>query len=41
MSVTLALITDNKKILQEKFTLGQEDEFYEITKNAKNKFEYK
>jgi hypothetical protein len=41
MSVTPALTTDHKKILHVKFTLGQEDEFYEITKNAKNKFEYK
>ena len=41
MSVAPALTTDHKKILQAKFTLGQEDEFYEITKNAKNKFEYK
>jgi hypothetical protein len=41
MSVTPALTIEYKKILQAKFTLGQEDEFYEITKNAKNKFEYK
>jgi hypothetical protein len=41
MSVASALTTDPKKILQAKFTLGQEDEFNEITKNAKNKFEYK
>jgi hypothetical protein len=39
--VAPALTTDHKKIHQAKFTLGQEDEFYEITKNAKNKFEYK
>jgi hypothetical protein len=37
MSEAPALTTDHKKILQAKFTLGQEDEFYEITKNAKNK----
>jgi hypothetical protein len=36
-----ALTTDHKKIFQAKFTLGQEEEFYEIIKNAKNKFEYK
>jgi hypothetical protein len=41
MPVAPALITDHKKILQAKFTLGKEDEFYEITRNAKNKFEYK
>jgi hypothetical protein len=41
MSVAPALTTDHKKRLQAKFTLGQEDEFYEITKNAKNEFEYK
>ena len=41
MSVAPALTTDHKKILLAKFTLGQEDEFYEITKNDKNKFEYK
>jgi hypothetical protein len=41
MSVAPALTTDHQKILQAKFTLVQEDEFYEITKNAKNKFEYK
>jgi hypothetical protein len=41
MSVAPALTTDHNKILQAKFTLGQEAEFYEITKNAKNKFEYK
>jgi hypothetical protein len=41
MSVAPALTSDNKKIHQAKFTLGQADEFYEITKNDKNKFEYK
>jgi hypothetical protein len=41
MSVAPALTNDHKKILQAKFILGQDDEFYEITKNAKNKFEYK
>ena len=41
MNVAPALTTDHKKILQAKFILGQEDEFYEITKNDKNKFEYK
>jgi putative SOS response-associated peptidase YedK len=41
MSIAPALTTDHKKILQAKFTLIQEDEFYEITKNAKNKFEHK
>jgi hypothetical protein len=41
MRIAPALTIDHKKILQAKFTLGQEDEFYEITKNAKNKFEYK
>jgi hypothetical protein len=41
MSVAPALTDDHKKILQAKFTLGQEDEFYEIPKNDKNKFEYK
>jgi hypothetical protein len=41
MSIATALTNDHKKILQAKFTLGQEDEFYEITKNDKNKFEYK
>jgi hypothetical protein len=40
-SVAPALSTDHKKILQDNNTLGQEDEFYEITKNAKNIFEYK
>jgi hypothetical protein len=39
--VAPALTIDHKKILQAKFTLLQEDEFYEITNNAKNKFEYK
>jgi hypothetical protein len=41
MKVAPALTTDHKKTLQVKFILGQEDEFYEITKNDKNKFEYK
>jgi hypothetical protein len=41
INVAPALTTDHKKILQAKFTLGQEDEIYEITKNDKNKFEYK
>jgi hypothetical protein len=41
MSIAPALTTDHKKILQAKFTLGQEDKFYEITKKSKNKFEYK
>jgi hypothetical protein len=41
MSVASALTTDHKKIHQAKFTLGQEDKFYEFTKNAKNKLEYK
>jgi hypothetical protein len=41
MSVAPALITHHKKILQAKFTLGQTDEFYEITTNVKNKFDYK
>src|SRR5579875_3163445 len=41
MSEEPALTIDHKKILQAKFILGQEDEFYEITKNDKNKFEYK
>jgi hypothetical protein len=41
MSVAPALTTDHKKILQAKFTLGQEDECYEITKNGTKKFEYK
>jgi hypothetical protein len=41
MSVAPALTIDHKTILQAKFTLGQEDEFYMITKNPKNKFEYK
>jgi hypothetical protein len=40
-NVAPALTTDYKQILQAKFTLGQEDEFYEITKTTKNKFEYK
>jgi hypothetical protein len=35
MYVASALTTDHKKILQAKFILGQEDEFYEITKNGK------
>jgi hypothetical protein len=30
-----------KKILQSKFTLDQEDEFYEGTKKVKHNFEYK
>jgi hypothetical protein len=41
MSVAPALTNDHKKILQAKFILGQTDEFYEITKIDKNKFEYK
>jgi hypothetical protein len=41
MNIATALIADHKKILQAKFTLGQEDEFYEISTKAKNKFEYK
>jgi hypothetical protein len=41
MSVAPVLTTDHTKIFQAKFTLGQEDEFYEISKNDKNKFEYK
>jgi hypothetical protein len=41
MSAAPALTNEHKKILQIKFILGQEDKFYEITKNYKNKFEYK
>jgi hypothetical protein len=41
MSVAPVLTIDHKKILQAKYTLGQTDEFYEIIKNGKNKFEYK
>jgi hypothetical protein len=40
-SVAPALTTNHKNIFQAKCTLGQEDEFYEIIKNVKNKFEYK
>jgi hypothetical protein len=41
MSAAPPLTTDHKKKLQAKYTLGKTDEFYEITKNDKNKFEYK
>jgi hypothetical protein len=41
MSVAPALTIDHRKILQAKVTLGQEDEFYEITIFAQNKLEYK
>jgi hypothetical protein len=40
-SIAPALSTDHKKILQAKFTLGQEDEFYDVTKNGKNKLKSK
>jgi hypothetical protein len=35
MSGAPALTTDHKKILQAKFTQGQEDEFYKIPKMPK------
>jgi hypothetical protein len=41
MSTAPSFTTDHIKILKTKFTVGHEDEFYEITKNAKNKFQNK
>jgi hypothetical protein len=36
--ISPVLNNDYKEILQAKYTLGQEDEFYIVTKNNKEKF---